>query len=218
MSRTIFVTATDTDAGKTWVTASLLQSCLAQGLDIQALKPIASGINDDGVNDDVAILLSEQTSKRVEDINYITFDLPLAPALAAKKQNINLSKDALLSWQDAQIAKHDVTLIEGVGGLMVPLQTDDKPWLVSDWLRTMNDVEVMLVVPLRLGCINQALLSCEHLQKIGSPPKWLVLNDISGNNTFNDTREMLLAVLQQACETMPHIIHLAHSGEMPTTL
>ncbi|HID36219.1 MAG TPA: dethiobiotin synthase [Ghiorsea sp.] len=216
MPRSIFITATDTHAGKTWVTSSLLKTCLAQGLDIQALKPIASGFNVDGCNEDVAILLAEQPHKQPQDINFITYDLPLAPALAAQKQGSDLQPDALNDWLEAQNAKHDITLIEGVGGLMVPLLANDETqWLVSDWLQTMAGVEVMLVVPLQLGCMNQTLLSCQYLQSIGKPPTWLVFNDMKNTGGFEDTCTTIQPFLEELLDDMPQTILLHRAGMMP---
>ncbi|MDQ7004265.1 MAG: dethiobiotin synthase [Ghiorsea sp.] len=216
MSRTLFITATDTNAGKTWVTSSLLRTCLAQGLDIQALKPIASGLNDEGVNEDVAILLADQPNRQQQDINFITYDRPLAPALAAQQQGCTMQIAALHNWTNQQIAKYDITLIEGVGGMMVPLLVNDKvQWLVSDWLKSLVQVEVMLVVPLRLGCMNQALLNCQYLQSIGQSPRWLVFNDMDNTDTFEETTNVLKPVLHNMLHNMPEILCLAQGGAMP---
>ncbi len=218
MSRTIFITATDTNAGKTWVTRSLLQAMLSQGLDAQALKPIASGMANNGLNDDVSQLQEVQPQKQNQDINYVTYGLPLAPALAAQKQDVSFSSEEFLLWQEKQLSQHDTTLIEGVGGLLVPLTVGESPWLVSDWIRETKDAEVMLIVPLRLGCINQALLSCEHLQKLGCPPQWLVLNDVDGEGSFEDTQAMLEPSLRQMFVSLPQFIQLAQDGSMPYQL
>ncbi len=218
MPQSIFITATDTNAGKTWVTRSLLQAMQAQDLNVQALKPIASGVEADGLNEDVSALCSVQPDKQPQEINFVTYDLPLAPALAAKKQDLDFSPKQLLAWQSKQSTQYDITLIEGVGGLMVPLYMGDRPWLVSDWFKATQNVEVMLVVPLRLGCINQTLLSCEHLQSIGCSPKWLVLNDIDGEGSFVDTQAMLQPVLQHMFDPLPQFILMPQDGCMPHQL
>jgi len=218
MSRTIFITATDTDAGKTWVTHSLLQAMLSQGVDAQALKPVASGKNGDGLNEDVALLLDAQPSKHSQDINYVTYDFPLAPALAAKKQGLGFNAEQLLAWQDKQISQHDITLIEGVGGLMVPLRVDEKPWLVSDWIQTTAQVEVMLVVPLRLGCMSQVLTHCQCLAGIGSLPRWIVFNDMSQTGGFDETQMTLKPILQNMFAQPPNMICLCTGEGMPNII
>lgn len=215
MPRSIFITATDTNAGKTWVTASLVSQGLASGLDIQALKPIASGVNKHGINEDVAELALTQNIAPAS-INYVTYQAAKAPALAASLEQNPLSPSDLLAWLEAQQKQTDITLIEGVGGLMVPLCADkQQTWLVSDWLQSMSDVEVMLVVPLRLGCINHALLSCEHLKRLGKPPRWLVFNDIDNHQSFAETYDILLPALQHILADMPEILHVPFAGAVP---
>ncbi len=219
MPRSIFITATDTHAGKTWVISSLLRTYLNQGLDIQALKPIASGLNADGCNEDVAELLLHQVDKQYHDINFVTYDEPLAPALAAQKQGSDLEPDALNDWLGTQCAKHDITLIEGVGGLMVPLlANDEKQWLLSDWLQMMAAVEVMLVVPLQLGCMNQTLLNCQYLKNIGKPPTWLVFNDVRQTGSYQETKAILEPILQNMFGKMPEMMCLSKGGEMSQVL
>ena len=214
-SRSVFITATDTDAGKTWVTSSLVTQGLASGLDIQALKPIASGVNQHGINTDVVELaLAQKVSP--DAINYVTYQAAKAPALAASLEQNPLSPPDLLDWLEMQQKQANITLIEGVGGLMVPLYADkQKTWLVSDWLQRMPDVEVMLVVPLRLGCINHALLSCEHLKHLGKPPRWLVFNDMDNNQSFVETRDVLQPVLRHILGDKLDILHVPYGGAVP---
>jgi len=214
LSRSIFVTATDTDAGKTWVTACLLRAHLEKGTDIQALKPVASGVNQQGINDDVAALLAEQQHKQAQDINFITYTSAVAPALAAQKQHASFCEHDLSDWLNQQRAKHEMTLIEGIGGLMAPLSVQaDTSWLVSDWLQSMADVDVMLVVPLRLGCMNHTLLSCKHLESMGKFPRWIVFNDRHHTDSFNETMSILRPILQSMFNNESQFIHLAYGGQ-----
>jgi len=213
LSRSIFVTATDTDAGKTWVTACLLRAHLEQGADIQALKPIASGVNQHGINDDVAVLLAEQDGKQTHDINYITYTSAVAPALAAQKQHASFSKHDLTDWLNQQKAKHDITLIEAVGGLMAPLSvTPESSWLVSDWLQSMSDIDVMLVVPLQLGCMNHTLLSCKFLESMGKYPRWIIFNDMHNLDSFDETMRILRPILKHMFSHKSELIHLSFGG------
>jgi len=207
MARTIFVTATDTGAGKTWVTAHLLQQMLAKHVKAQALKPIASGVLQSGINEDVTVLLRGQ-HKLVEDINFHTYARPVAPALAAQGEGRALVAQDLMSWLQRREADADVTLVEGVGGLMVPLVAgaQQQPWLVKDWLQTMPSAEVLLVVPLRLGCMNHTLLNCMLLAQLNRVPKWIVLNDLEQNESGEETRKILLPCLAQIFDKMPMVL------------
>lgn len=215
MPRSVFITATDTNAGKTWLTAALTRQCLKAGVAVQALKPIASGLLPTGVNEDVQLLLAAQPQLDSADINFKTYAQPVAPALAANLACSPLVKDELLVWLGVKEALADVTLIEGVGGLMVPLVAEEggEPWLVNDWLNAMPDVEVLLVAPLRLGCINHILLSCFLLAQSNRAPKWIVLNDMYDAGTAEETKQMLQPFLMKMFAQAPQMICLEKDGE-----
>jgi len=207
MSRTIFITATGTDAGKTWVTEHLVKRLLQQSIGAQALKPLASGVLESGLNDDVKRLLDAQGKEDPSTINFHTYISPVAPALAANLEGNTLLPAALCDWVVSKEKNADVTLLEGVGGLMVPLISNHKEtWLVSDWLQTMRHADVLLVVPLRLGCMNDLLLSCKCLKDMNFVPKWIVLNDIDNNHTGESTTQIILPVLKRIFDVMPQII------------
>ena len=174
--RRIFITATDTDAGKTYVTASLLRALKTAGRDVIGLKPIASGSEGAAISPDVAALLKAQdlADSAAANINLYSFNAALAPSQAAAEEGQNIDLQELVKWCEQQAEGHDISLIEGVGGLMVPLAED---YLVCDWLDDMPDCEVLLVVRTRLGGINHALLTLDKLQRMGRSPRWIVLND-----------------------------------------
>lgn len=177
MVRRIFITGTDTGAGKTYVTASLLRTLKESGRDVIGLKPVASGNEEAKINADVATLLKGQglPDSEAPNINLYSFDAALAPSQAAAKEGRTIDPKALVDWCREMSSNHEISLIEGVGGLMVPLAGN---YLVSDWLGDMPDCEVMLVVRARLGGINHALLTLDKLKHMGRPPKWIIINDI----------------------------------------
>ncbi len=176
MARRIFITATDTGAGKTHVTVSLLRELRAAGRDVIGLKPVASGCERHQVNADVAALLKAQGLPEISAayINRYSFDAPLAPAYAAASQGVAIEPAALVRWCAEKSAAHALSLIEGVGGLMVPLTSG---YLVCDWLADMPDCEVLLVIRAHLGGINHALLTLDRLCRMGRAPRWIVVND-----------------------------------------
>jgi dethiobiotin synthetase len=176
---TVFVTATDTGAGKTAVTALLLRRLLAAGIDACALKPVASGLDATGRNADIDALLAAagRPQSDVDAVNRYRFPMPAAPSLAAAAEGKTIDVAQLSDWCRAQCPDATIRLIEGVGGLMVPLTAED---LVRDWLAAMPEAAIMLVVPARLGAINHALLTLAELTRIGRHPRWLVINDVAG--------------------------------------
>jgi len=176
----IFITATDTDAGKTFVTASLAHALAETELKICALKPVCCGRFADQMSPDIKALLraQEMPDTQTDAINLYDFAEFAAPGQAAAKEGRRIEPEKLVQWCDASTKEHDVTLIEGVGGLMVPLT---EHFLVSDWLAAMPDCVVVLVVRTRLGGINHALLTLKQLHHMGREPAWVVLNDADGS-------------------------------------
>jgi len=204
----VFITATDTDAGKTFVTASLVRALAARGLKTCALKPVCCGRASEQMNPDINVLLQAQDmpGTQADAINLYDFTASAAPSQAAAEEGRHIDPETLVQWCDARIKKHDITLIEGVGGLMVPLA---KNFLVSDWLAAMPGCVVLLVVRTRLGGINHALLTLKQLQLIGCNPAWVVLNDAdeSGNAMLARHAEAMAPFLSSGTRqvSLPHM-------------
>ncbi|MDQ6978453.1 MAG: ATP-dependent dethiobiotin synthetase BioD, partial [Ghiorsea sp.] len=204
--------------GKTWVTAHLLKLLLAKGKSVQALKPIASGMLASGINEDVQVLMDAGETSAAA-INFHTFQAPVAPALAAHQENYTLSPKTLLAWVEQQQTLKQTTLIEGVGGLMAPLILDEQhQWLVGDWLQAMPQAEVMLVVPLRLGCMSQALVHCAYLASIQRAPKWIVLNDLEHNQTGEETMRIISPYLANIFDKLPTLVVVRQSSDLASIL
>jgi dethiobiotin synthetase len=165
MSR-YFITGTDTDCGKTYVTCQLLDYFNAEKKRPLALKPIASGcqeINGQLESEDV-LALQQHNSDPFHAINGWRFAPAISPHLAAEAagKRITASDIASFCFQE-QFAHYDPLLIEGAGGLMVPLN-EKETWI--DFLK-LTKMQVILVVGLRLGCINHALLTASVLKTEG---------------------------------------------------
>ena len=203
MSRKIFITATDTGAGKTFVTANLIRILLEQGVSASAIKPVASGISEHSINEDVEALMQAQQLDNPDPVNLYTFQLPASPNIAATAEAQQIEPEKLVSWCRAQAEKVDLCLIEGVGGLMVPL---NESYLVSDWIHDLQDCEVLLVIGARLGCINHALLTLAQLKQMGMRPTHIVIN-VLGDHTAATQAEISLRPLiptESLLITMPH--------------
>ena len=175
MGRRIFITATDTGSGKSYVTTHLISLLLARGIDAVALKPVACGHDESGVNEDVATLLKAQGGNDAAQLNLYSFAGAASPNIAAAAEGARIDSDKLLAWCEREAAMHDITLIEGVGGVMVPL---NEAYLVSDWIAGLNDCEVVLVIGARLGAINHALLTLRELEQCGCAPGHVIINGL----------------------------------------
>ncbi|CAD5106600.1 dethiobiotin synthase [Zestomonas carbonaria] len=168
MTRAYFVTGTDTEIGKTTIAAGLLHAARRAGLSTAAAKPVASGceMTPDGLrNGDALALLGEcSLPLRYEEVNPIAFELPIAPHLAAREAGVELSVAALEAPVRAVLARSaDFSLVEGAGGWRVPLAGAES---LSD-LAIALDLPVILVIGVRLGCINHAVLSAEAIARDG---------------------------------------------------
>jgi dethiobiotin synthetase len=177
MNQAFFVTGTDTEIGKTTVAAGLLYAARLAGLSTAAAKPVASGCVLTAVglrNDDALALLGECTlALRYEEVNPLAFAPAIAPHLAAREAGVLLNVAALQGPVQAILDKRaDFTLVEGAGGWRVPLAGQAA---LSD-LAIALKLPVILVVGVRLGCINQALLTAEAIQRDGLPLAGWVAN------------------------------------------
>ncbi|WP_342624008.1 dethiobiotin synthase [Pseudomonas alkylphenolica] len=168
MSPAYFIAGTDTDVGKTTVAAGLLHAAQLAGLSTLGAKPVASGCSAGakGLRNDDALALIAQSSVKLpyEQVNPFAFEPAIAPHLAAREAGVILSVQALLDPMRAVLAQGaDFTLIEGAGGWRVPLSDQAN---LSD-LAIALKLPVILVVGVRLGCINHALLSAEAIARDG---------------------------------------------------
>ena len=168
MSAAFFVTGTDTDVGKTTIAAGLLRAARLAGLSTAAVKPVASGCEAgaDGLRNSDALALLAECSLPLSyaAVNPFAFAPAIAPHLAAREAGVELKVEALAVAVQAVLAQQaDFTLVEGAGGWRVPL---GEQATLAD-LPVALDLPVILVVGVRLGCINHALLTAEAIARDG---------------------------------------------------
>lgn len=165
--RGLFIAGTDTGVGKTRVTAALLRAYARLGLRCVGMKPVAAGadyVQGQWVNEDVQQLrAASNVTVPTEWINPYLLREPIAPHIAAQHQGVQVQLPLLHSRYQALAQQADLVLVEGAGGLLVPLSdTHD----MADLARTLA-LPVVLVVGMRLGCLNHALLTQEALRARG---------------------------------------------------
>ncbi|MGE7992043.1 dethiobiotin synthase [Pseudomonas sp. NPDC089554] len=168
MSQAYFIAGTDTDVGKTTIAAGLLHAARLQGLSTLGAKPVASGCNltPKGLRNSDALALIDESSVKLpyEQVNPFAFEPAIAPHLAAREAGVTLSVPSLLAAMRHVLAQGaDFTLVEGAGGWRVPLSDHAN---LSDLAMALK-LPVILVVGVRLGCINHALLSAEAIARDG---------------------------------------------------
>lgn len=169
MSRlAFFVTGTDTGVGKTFISCALLTAWANQGLSTLGLKPVAAGCEttDAGLRNEDALALQRAMTAELEyeQINPYALLQPVSPHIAAANEDrrITVSRVAALC-RGAMLQRTDVTLVEGAGGWRVPLNERET---LADLAQELA-LPVILVVGMRLGCINHALLSAEAIRRDG---------------------------------------------------
>lgn len=160
-----FITATDTDAGKTYVSSLLLQGFKALGTTAIGVKPIAAGADDQGCNGD-ALLLQRYSGIALpyKVINPVCYQAPVAPHLAAITEQLPIDEaqlnEALAQWQQLPVQQ---LLIEGAGGWLLPINNQR---YLADWVAD-KQLPVVLVVGMKLGCLNHAMLTVHEIERSG---------------------------------------------------
>lgn len=171
-----FVTGTDTEIGKSYAIAYLLQKYQAKGLSTLGLKPVAAGM-ENGVNED-AVILQKYSSLDlpIDTINPFCFKSPCSPHIAAREEGCELhALDIKNALSHPLSLFADLCLIEGAGGWYAPL-SDDITW--AEFVKVMK-IPVIFVVGMKLGCLNHALLTEKALLSDGIEVKGWIANTLS---------------------------------------
>jgi dethiobiotin synthetase len=164
MAKAFFITGTDTDVGKTFCTVALLHAFAQLRLRVVGMKPVAAGAAEGGLNDDVvALMTASNVVADVADVNPYCFSRAIAPHIAAAEENCIVSIALLQQSLQRLRGQSDVVLIEGAGGFLVPLNAGET---MAD-LAVALGAPIILVVGMRLGCLNHALLTAEAIRARG---------------------------------------------------
>lgn len=162
MGQAFFVTGTDTGVGKTFVTCALLHATRQRGLSAVGMKPVAAGVEEDGRNEDVVRLLADSSIRPpLELVNPFLYDPPIAPHIAAREAGWPIEIETIRRALERLRRLADVVWVEGAGGFRVPL---DEHYDTADLVRALA-LPVVLVVGMRLGCLNHALLTAEAITR-----------------------------------------------------
>jgi dethiobiotin synthetase len=207
-----YVTGTDTGIGKTAVSAALLLALRAHGLRAVGMKPVASGcVDSGGAGDDpawrnadaLALLAASDPRPAYADLNPYALPLPLAPELAARDAGVEVTLPPLLAAHARLRTLADQVVVEGVGGWAAPLSAT---LTQADLVRAL-DVPVLLVVGLRLGCLNHAILSARAIAGDGCRLAGWIGNAVDPDmERRDDQRAMLQARLGAPClGWIPHL-------------
>jgi dethiobiotin synthetase len=195
-----FITGTDTGVGKTRIAAALCRALAGRGISVAAMKPVASGcsVTPEGLrNDDaLALLAAMNVRARYSDVNPYAFAPAIAPHIAAQEAGIGIDFDVLDRAFERLRMQSQAMVVEGAGGWLAPLDaTRGFADLAAHWR-----MDVVLVVGMRLGCLNHALLTAESIERRGLRLRGWVANSIDpGFERLADNIASLQSRLRAPC-------------------
>jgi len=194
MSRRYFIAGTDTDVGKTFVADSLLRAANSAGYSTAAVKPIAAGCDDNMHNADaLALMAAMSIDLSYQQVNPVALKEAIAPHIAAQHENRKIRSAQLAGYcQGVFMQRADITLVEGAGGWRVPLNSRET---MADLAKALQ-IDIILVVGMRLGCINHAMLTVEVIRADGLNLKAWVANSVDPQmNCYSENLATLKSAL-----------------------
>ena len=202
----IFITATDTDIGKTYVCAGLARSLKKLDMDVGIMKPFACGTKQKtGFSSDDLTMLSEAAmiNDAEELLNPFFLSIPASPYTAAKNLGVKLDIKHVLDCFSKLDKIHDVMLIEGIGGIMTPILKD---YTIIDLIKDLK-ANTIIVTSSRIGTVNHTILTCNICKNMNIPVKGLIINnfDSTGYPILELERDLsALTNLPVLC-SLPHM-------------
>ncbi len=205
MARGLFITGTDTDVGKTAISAALIHGFEAQGESVATFKPIAAGCEPTpaGLRNSDALTLMQQSSVHLDynSVNPYAFEPAIAPHIAAQEAEVEIDPDHIKELLDQISRQANRVIVEGAGGWQVPL--DD--FLTFADLAELIAYPVILVIGMRLGCLNHALLTADAIYSRNVPIGGWIANCIDPN----------MLRLEENIETLKRHIAFPYLGTVP---
>jgi len=213
----LFITGTDTEVGKTVVAAGLAAWCRTQGIDVGVMKPIATGGRRHGANGWVSadarrLAQAAGVADPWRLITPLCYEDPLAPYAAALRTRRPMKWQAVRHAFQALSRRHQFVIVEGIGGLLVPLT---RRHTVVDLIR-MLDLPVLIVSRLRLGTLNHTLLTVEHARRAGLDVRGVVLNaaEPPADEPAARLAERTNPPVLKACLSVPLVGRLPHDAAL----
>lgn len=195
-----FITGTDTDVGKTYIASALVRHFVEQGLQTIGMKPVAAGaemVNGRLLNSDVAELIKAgNVDADLASINPYVFAPAIAPHIAAEQVGVKISLDNIHQAFDRLQSQAEVIIIEGAGGFRVPINRQET---MADLAIKLN-IPIILIVGVRLGCINHALMTAGSIRAAGLTLAGWVANRIHPDMPFiEENIATLKAMIKAPC-------------------
>ena len=204
--KSLFVTGTDTDVGKTCVTAGIALALKKSGINVGVMKPFVCDGNrkNDSSSDDVTILTNAAgVSDPYKLVNPFFFPISASPYTAAKYSDTKISIDLVLDSYKKLSKMHDIMLIEGIGGIMTPILKD---FAIVDLIKNFK-TNTIIVTSSKIGTVNHTIMTCKMCEMLHVPVKGLIINnfDSDGYSIPELVRDLnALTNLPVLC-SLPHV-------------
>ena len=189
MTKCLFVTATGTDIGKTYISALIVKKMREEGLNCGYYKPILSGAINGTPGDCKYVTETAGLNSNPMDCLTYCFEEAVSPHLAAERQNIEISKDKILEDFENKKREFDYLLIEGAGGITCPINLKNN-YLMNDLIKDMNS-SIIIVADGGLGTINSVLLTVEYAKNRDIPIAGIILNNYIDNFMYEDNAKVI---------------------------
>ncbi|MFN3655072.1 MAG: dethiobiotin synthase [Candidatus Nitrosotenuis sp.] len=183
--KSLFVTATDTEIGKTVITASLAFALKISGIDVGVMKPFACGTQQkEGFKSEDAQLLAKYAGVADSEdlVNPYFFPVAASPYTAANKLGASIDIEIVLQKFEKLQQLHDVVLVEGIGGIMTPIQ---KNYCIADLIKDM-DLKTLVITSAKIGTVNHTILTCEASKRYGLTLCGLIINNYDSTGYVSD--------------------------------
>ncbi len=178
----IFITGTDTDVGKTYTALGIIEAAKSNGMKVAAMKPWETGCRQQGkrlIPSDAVRLMKASGMRDIDRVNPCRFKTPVAPYVAARLENRHIDIDKIKKTYHELSLQHDLVVVEGAGGLLVPIT---KIFSYADLAKELS-LPILVVSANKLGVINHVLLTVDYIKAHGLPLLGVVLNNISKKDT-----------------------------------
>ena len=216
--KSYFITATDTEIGKTVITAGLALAMKNNGINVGVMKPFACGLEQKrGFRSEDAELLAKaaKVNDPEELINPYFFPIPVSPYAASNKLGTSIDVSLILERFEKLQAIHNVMLVEGIGGILTPIL---KGYCIADLIKDMN-LDTIIVASSKIGTINHTLLTCDACKKYGIKIRGIIINNFG--STGYDVAELAsdltdLSGIEVLC-AIPHLVDKSHMPDILTS-
>jgi len=174
--KSLFVTATDTDIGKTYVCAGIAHSLKKSGIDVGIMKPFACGVKQKtgfSSNDLTILSKAAMVNDAEELLNPFFFPIPASPYTAAKNLGVKIDVEHVMECFRKLDEIHDIVLVEGIGGIMTPILKD---YAIIDLIKDLM-ANTIIVTSSKIGTVNHTVLTCNMCKNMNIPIKGLIINN-----------------------------------------